>query len=303
MLEAVTVTNYLGESLRMKLTDPMSSGLNIVNITGIGAPDASIVTNDMAISDGSLFASSRAEEREITLTLWPQFLPDVETARHLTYKYFPVKRKCRLTFETDHRTVFIDGYVKSNNPTIFAKTEVIEITMVCPDPWFRAAGGDATVIFSGLEYLFEFPFSNESLTENLLIMSELHETREGYVDYEGDASTGFKLYVHAVGPASNVRLFDVSTGEKMIILTDKIAAVMAGVGFQAEDEIIVNTQSGEKSVQLLRSGNYYNIINALDRSSDWLTLKPGRNTLAYLADSGDDNLEFKITYVAAYQGV
>ena len=36
MIKSVTVTNYLGESLKMKLTNPYDSGIAITDITGIG---------------------------------------------------------------------------------------------------------------------------------------------------------------------------------------------------------------------------------------------------------------------------
>ena len=36
MIKSVTVTNYLGESLKMELTNPYDSGIAITDITGIG---------------------------------------------------------------------------------------------------------------------------------------------------------------------------------------------------------------------------------------------------------------------------
>ena len=40
MLNAVTVTNYLGNSLRMELANPFICGLAITSIKGLGPADA-----------------------------------------------------------------------------------------------------------------------------------------------------------------------------------------------------------------------------------------------------------------------
>ena len=50
-----------------------------------------------------------------------------------------------------------------------AMMETTQISIVCPDPYFYSAGPDGTntTIFYGVEPLFEFAFSNESLTESL----------------------------------------------------------------------------------------------------------------------------------------
>ena len=54
MIKSVTVTNYLGESLKMELTNPYDSGIAITDITGIGPGKADINVTELTSSDGSL---------------------------------------------------------------------------------------------------------------------------------------------------------------------------------------------------------------------------------------------------------
>lgn len=341
MIYSVTAINEQGESLLMELYHPESSGINIYNITGIGSPSMDVQTSDLVSSDGSIFASSRAQERLITFTVKPLFNPDVETSRQLTYKYFPVKSKITLIFETDNRISTISGYVKSNNPDIFSKDEELVIEVICPDPWFYRSGDPKNVVFNGTDSMFEFPFSNEKVlddeverkeaivrkeynefgrvikewteyyhykdvyefTRNLLVMGEIRQGTERIVEYEGDVPTGFTMYIHAAyRPSTDITISNITMGTNMMILVSRIEKI-TGAPFKQYDDIVIDTKSGNRRVRLLRGGRYYNIVNALDLNSDWLLLQPGTNTMRYFAMEGVEGLEVRIEYVPAYQGV
>lgn len=163
MIQAITVTNFKNESLRMVLTDPFESGIAVKNVEGIGGGTASINSTDMAVGDGAFFNSARANVRNIVLTLKPMRVPSVEVNRHKLYKLFQIKKKVTLLFETDTRLSTISGYVESNEPVIFSNDEDIQISIICLDPFFYSEYG-STTIFSGVRPLFEFPFSDDSLT-------------------------------------------------------------------------------------------------------------------------------------------
>ena len=64
------------------------------------------------------------------------FSPQIESARHRAYRYFPVKTEVRLDFLTDERWLSIWGYVESNEVEIFSELEKGLVSIVCPDPYF-----------------------------------------------------------------------------------------------------------------------------------------------------------------------
>ena len=88
----------------------------------------------------------------------------------------------------------------------------------------------------------------------------------------------------------------------MTIDTDKLTS-MTGKGLSAGDEIIVSTVKNDKYIRLLRDGIYTNILNCLNKESDWLELTPGDNLFAYTADSGAENLQFWVTNKTLFEGV
>lgn len=302
MIKALTITNYLGESLKIVLTeDTPDSGLIILGMEGLGASSANINTTSMAAIDGSMYNSARVEERNIVLSLLLTFAPQIEDSRQRTYKYFPIKREVELLFETDNRALKIRGYVESNEPDIFSDQETIQISIICPDPFFYSSNRESTV-FSGIEPLFEFIFSNESLTEPLLEFSSIENQTEKTVYYSGDADVGVIITIHAVGDAKNITIYNVRTRESMRIDTEKIK-ILTGEGIHNGDDIIINANRGQKGVELLRNGKYTNILNCLDKNSDWFRITKGDNIFAYVAESGSENLYFIIDHDIIYEGI
>ena len=304
LIRAVTFTNYLGDSIRLDLARPEESGFIIKSVTGLGPGKANINTTEIATNDGSLFNSSRMPSRNIVISLAYMWKDSIEDVRQLSYKYFPIKKKLTMLIETDNRQAEIEGYVESNDPTIFSKDEGSDISIVCPNPFFYSAGKDGinTTIFYGVEALFEFPFSNESLKDPLLEMGEIKNETEQVVVYNGDAEIGVTITIHAIGEASNITIYNTGTREVMRIDTDKLEK-FTGSGIIAGDEIIICTVKGNKSITLLRNGKTTNILNCLDKNADWFQLAKGDNIFAYTAEYGSTNLQFKIENRIVYEGV
>lgn len=304
MIKSVTVTNYLGDSIKLDLAKPEKSGFIITSVTGLGAGKADINMTEVATNDGSLFNSSRLPSRNIVISLRYLWDSSIEDIRQLSYKYFPIKKKLTLLIETDNRFAEIDGYTESNEPDIFSKEEGSDISIICPNPFFYSAGKDGinTTIFFGVEPLFEFPFSNESLYECLLELGEIQNQTEKTIVYSGDAEIGVTITIHAIGEARNITIYNTGTREVMRIDTDKIKS-FTGAELDAGDEITICTVKGNKSITLLRGGKRINILNCLDKNSDWFQLAKGDNVFAYTAEEGSTNLQFKIENRIVYEGV
>lgn len=303
MIKSITATNYLGESIKMELARPEKSGFIVYSITGLGPGKATINTTEVSTDDGGLFNSARLPSRNIVLGLKFMWIDSIEEARHRSYKYFPLKKKVKLLIETDTRMAEIEGYVDANEPNIFSKSEGSDISIICPNPYFYSVEDDHTeVVFSGNEFVFEFPFSNESLTEPMIELSIIRNLTEQVVTYTGDAEIGVTITINAVGPATNLTIYNTGAREIMRINTDKLAA-FTGSGLNAGDEITICTVKKRKSVALLRAGKTTNILNCLDRNPDWFSLAKGDNVFAFTAESGSNNLQFKIAHQVIYEGV
>ena len=69
------------------------------------------------------------------------------------------------------------------------------------------------------------------------------------------------------------------------------------------DDLVISTIAGQKSVRRLRSGIYTNVLNLLDRSSNWFKIVRGDNAFAYQAEEGLNNLRFDVSHTILYEGV
>lgn len=307
MIYSLAVTNFLGDRIRLELGKPENTGFLIKSITGLGPVKANVNTTEVATNDGSMFNSARLSQRNIVIQMVfvnSIYGEDIEAIRQKSYKYFPIKKNVELVIETDNRYVRTTGYIESNEPDIFSKQEGTQISIICPDPYFYSASEDGNNVtdFYSIDPMFEFPFSNESLTEPLLVFGEIQIKTEGVITYSGDSEIGVMIYIHAIGPAEHINIYNTETREVMTIDTVKLEK-LTGRGLIAGDDIIINTLKGEKSITLVRSGVSYNILNCLDKNTDWFTLVKGDNIFAFTADSGVTNLQFRIENKVIYEGV
>ena len=301
MLKSVTVTNASNEKLVMPLADPSKSGLAIFRIEGLGPPKANINTTDLATADGAVFNSSRVTPRNIVISVKIMEVPTIEIARLRAYRYFPIKKRVKLEFETANRKVETYGYVETNEPNIFSNQETAQISILCPDPYFYATGAGQT-IFSGVQPLFEFPFSNESLTEDLIEFGKIVSDTRADILYQGDADTGLTITIHALDLVRHVTIFNVETYETMEIDTDRIQAI-TGRAFGFGDDIIISTVRGSRSARLLRDGVYTNIISALNPDVDWFQITPGDNVFTFTAEEGINAMSMTFAFKTAYGGI
>ena len=305
MIKSITVTNYLDDSITLELTRPEKSGFIVMDVEGLEPPKADINMAEVSTNDGAVFNSARSTTRNVILYLnFYDGNPNesVEDIRHKSYKYFPTKQKVKLVIETDRRVSEIEGYVESNKPVIFDKQTGTQISILCPYPYFYAHEEVTTTVFSGITPAFEFPFSNESLTDNLLEFGIIENAAEQVIVYNGDSEIGMTITIFALGEATNITIHNVRTREQMKIDTDRLAE-LTGSGIVAGDQITISTVKGDKWVKLLRNGVEYNILNCLSRDADWFALSKGDNIFAYTAETGSSMLQFKIENRIVYEGV
>lgn len=302
MIKSIKVTNPKGESLVLDLFHPEKSGLIVRSISGLGPPKANINSTDLATADGALYSSARASTRNIVFNLQFMFAPTIEDSRQLTYKYFPLKKLVKIEVETDNRSLETSGYVESNQPDIFSKEETTQISIICLDPFFYDPNPSVTQ-FATVTPTFEFPFSNESISESLIEFGTINLDTRSTIDYVGDVDTGVLITIHALGSVSgSLTIYNVETQEKMVVDLAKIKTLI-GKDYGSGDDIIISTVSGDKYVQVLHDGKYTNAIAAIEKLADWFQVSVGRNIFNFTVTKGIENLVMSFSYRNAYGGI
>lgn len=302
MIKKIWITNPVNETLELELTRPELSGLLIRNIEGLGPPTADINMTELAANDGGIFNTSRVGSREIVMSF--QFITDelVEDIRLMTYRYFPQKKNVTFEIETDRRKCKTVGYVESNEPDIFSKTEGCQVTLLCPNAHFESMDSQI-VSFKSVDPEFQFPFSNNSLQVKLLKMGTINPSYSKELFYDGDAETGLTIHIRMTGEVRQLSIYNATDGAAAMSIDDGILEYLTGSKFVTGDELTIVTKKGERSVTLVRQGISYNILNAFKRPIEWMTITHGNNYFAYAAVEGIQNMDFSIEYSVLYVGV
>lgn len=315
MIRKIVVRNPKDELLELILSNPDKSGINIMNITGITPIGADIFITPFASIDGGIFSGARVPSRNIVFTLGMLNNPkDAENSRHKVYNFFRIKDPVNLVFHTDERILQIDGYVESVDGEIFSEQETLTVSIICVNPWFRSISY-SNKGFSGVTSLFEFPFHSDTFFRDLDI--SMYRTKPEHflefgnisidtrtdIFYDGDIKVGFNINMSFLGDNfHNIYIYNMDTRERLDLYTDQIESI-TGSPLTTGDEIHISTVSGNKSVYLLRNGEYTNVISMVDKNATWFQLTKGNNVLAFSSDYGVDNIVMTVTFENAYGGI
>lgn len=275
--------NHRGEVINLS-TNP---NYIVYKIEGLQPPSVNVNVSDNATSDGSTFNSVRANSRNIVIYVAIKGI--VEDSRINLYKYFPLKKKIKLYYKNDTRDVYIEGYVELVECDLFSASQVAQISIICPQPYFK--GVDELVsYFSDISSLFRFPFS---IASSGIEFSAITTNIRKSIINTGDIESGIIIRLYAIGEVVNPIVYDVFNRTYI-----KLNYTML-----ADDEIIINTYKGEKSITLVRNGVSSNVMGYMAADSTWLTLQSGDNVFTYDAESGNSNLQLTFTTSVLYGGV
>ena len=273
--------NTNGEQLN--LTD--NPAYVVTNIDGLNPPDAIINTVQRAGHDGSVFNSAFLDNRQIILNIAING-PACDNRNEL-FRFFRTARRTRLIYHNDYHDVYIDGYCQNAPVEYFGQKQIIQVTLICPDPFFHGLT-EIEGYTNGIESMFEFPFS----IEEPIPFSEINSEGGALIYNPGDLA-GIVIEITASGAVTNPRVYHVETDTYFKVTTS----------LQSGDKLIINTRTDEKSVKRIRSGSTTNLIASRANGSTWLTAEPGQNQFTLSADSGTANMTGFIHFTTNVEGV
>lgn len=279
------VENMIGDVITLTQRE---SEYQVIGIDGLNPPSALINSSSVVGRDGSKFQSSKLTERNVVITL--RINGDVERNRLNLYRYFKAKRWHKIYYKNGSRDVFIEGYVETIENNLFTSGQIMQISIVCHDPYFKSVDeiySDISTVLS----MFAFPFA----IETPIPFSVLEKDRIVNIVNDGESDTGLIISITATGSVSNPKIYNNVTGEFFGFDIDMVKG----------DLVTINTNRGEKSITLTRDGVDHNIIANVSRDSTWLALEMGDNQFAYdtATSSGVDLLQIIFKHRTIYEGV
>lgn len=277
------VENEYGE--RLQLTN--NKNYTVYRIDGLEPPAASINTSPVANFDGSRFNSSKTGERNIVIYLAIE--GDCEANRINLYKYIRTKRTIRFYFKNSARDVYIDGYVESMPIAFFDMKQVVQISILCPYPYFKSTK-ENVIEFATVTSLFVFPFAYEEAGEPFSSL-ELNAVKS--IINEGDIENGIIIQMKALGRVLNPQIYNLTTNEYFKMNVDMLEG----------DMLTINTNKSKKGVTLLHNGVETNVINDMIKGSTWFELNTGDNLFTYTSDEYPEHLSCTFIHMNEYEGV
>ena len=265
------------------------SEFQIVKIEGLNPPNAQINTSNIAGMDGAKFNSSFVNSRNIVIYI--KLNGDVEANRIYLYSFFRIKQWCKFYYKNQRRDVYIEGYVENVACDLFSNNEIMQISLLCPQPYFK----DVDTIIDDISKTiaaFEFPFAIDS---NGIEFSTYDQSRISTVINNSEIENGIIIKINVVTPCNKIQIRNTITAETFTM----------NYNFIKNDIITINTNKGEKSVNLKRGANVTNLFTALSNNSKFFQLEIGNNFFSYLVDDGtnDEAIEVIFEHNTIYGGV
>lgn len=262
----------------------------ITDISGLNPPNANINTSNYANGDGSSFNSSKIPNREVVITVYIN--GDVQKNRLTLYKYFRNKEWCKIYYKDDSRDVYIEGYVQTLEVTPFVQKQVAQISILCPNPYFKDVETIVQSISKSIKR-FTFPFSIN--IDEPVAFSTIELEKITNVINDSESETGLIINVLFMGSVNKLEIRNVDTGKNFIIDYE----------FIKNDKLVINCNRGSKSVILTREAVEYNLIPYVRNGATFFQLGIGDNKFSFLADDGVDDMlvDINFKYYKVYLGV
>lgn len=241
----------------------------VIGIQGLTPPPTAVNTSAGGLLDGSFHNSSIVEQRNIVIDIILN--GDIETNRQQLYKIFNLKKPCTIYFQNENRNVQIVGYVETLEGDLFVQREQMQISIICPRPYFE----DLNTIYTELSRIlrkFEFPFS----ISDPIPFSEIVDYPLCTINNGGDVETGCIMTVEITSVVAGLTIYN-STLQQYFGFNRS---------FFAGDTITINTISGQMSVTRTSSGQTTNLLNNVTAGSTWFKLAVGDNDFTYTVSAG-----------------
>lgn len=271
-----------------KLTLTQFGSVYNVTYTGFGPVAADVATSPRGMSNGDKINSARRGKRNLVLTVYIK--GNKEQNRIRLYRFFTPEHMVRLYYQNGTRNVYTEGVVESHDCNQFEAPLRAYISIVCPEPFWIGAE-EIIKSISGVVDMFSFPFSVGAAGVEL---STLSGENYALLHNAGDEPTGLIISVYARAKVVNPVIYNV--------MTNKAARIKGTL--ERGHTLMINTITGSKRITITdTSGVEENALNLWQKGSDWLTLAPGANYIAYSAQEGADAMMVTLRHNELYVGV
>lgn len=264
------------------------SPFTITALEGLESSEVYISADESSLIDGADLNNMKVKPRTIFLSFVIE--NDTEYNRLQMYKVFQQKRILDFEFIGDYRHVKFKAIMQTMKVGLFDMKQPVDITLYCAFPYLK----DAQEVINEMNQvraMFHFPFC--STPSEKLVFGHIDTFAQIVVTNQGDVDCGIQIELYARDRVLNPRVYNYITQEYI------------GVNFdmQTGDLILIDTQKGQKTIELIRAGVRMNLFNSKMPNITWLQLEVGASAFIHQADEGVEYLTTTIRHTPLYGGI
>lgn len=249
--------------------DRRSGGFDLISATGLEPPTVDVNYSNYAMVPGGNFQSASVDARNIVVTgeIVPPPGETVLSMRRRLYHLLPARQLlvARLWRDGSYE-LRVNAYLETIEYSMFSKQSAIQISLICPEPYFRDP---------------QTKFLNQRSPGSITI------------DNLGDAPAGLDVTFRINNNFHNtLRLFNDTTGDSLEILHP----------WRVDHRVRVNTSEGSREVTLrnLDGTVRQHLLGSTTINGGWPMLVQGPNELRF--QSTGTGWSWDLAYVELYSG-
>lgn len=281
--------NAIFESNNNRLEMNKNTDMRIIDIEGIEASSYTINTISSE-QDGAIVTSEKVEPREITITGDIKKNENETANREKLIRFFNPKTTGELYITRNDKERKIQYRVSSFDFTTNKLYEYIDFTIVLEsteEPYFEDSKNKGNNL-ALISPQFAFPLVIRDTPKGKIMGYRVFKQYMPLIN-DGDKETGIEIVITAKrGAMKNI---------KLTLNDDKYVKVNQVLN--QWDVLIINTNPRKKRVTL----NGANIINKIDRTSTFFSLRKGKNILKYECEDGATNVDIEVKFYRKFLGV
>lgn len=274
----IKYTNNLGNEIVLS-SNPSSLRLYEVILDGL---TNNIYTSKSPNQDGITIDNTDLQERSISLVgkIITADKEEMQRCKNELLKVFNPKFGGVLKY----KDLYINCEVSTAPVFSYTSYNILEwiIELVAPNPYLESLQlreGISTWI-GGLKFKFSLPFK----------LKQRGPTKKNIYN-DGHVETSVKIYFK--GPAANPCVINHTTNEFIKVNRE----------LTSDDTLIINTEFGNKTVEIERNGVRTNAFNYIDLDSAFFNLQVGDNLIEYTTENDLTPQSVEIRYKNRYVGV
>ena len=209
--------------------------------------------------NGVTLNGSKLSKRNLVFTFYID--GDCEANRDELYEFFAPGNSIRLYCDTPYKNVYIDGSVETCECEPYSQSEVMQVSVLCPDPHFKNIESIDTHNVETNGGLM-FPFIIEH--DEVVTLGEMFLNNQVILYNNGRTTIGFSVEIELLQDTNQVWLYNVDNPTEYLAFNGD---------FKKGDILQINTNARvRKRATFIRNGITYSLMNKLVAGSTWIKL-------------------------------